>query len=119
MKKLTLFAGIFFLITSSASAFEWDELRKPTGYVPIGQTGIQFRSMLDFPFTFHHSFASSARKQNQSSLRFTNNSTAVYSGFKAMRYTFPEQSYFCRMENEACKRYGFMFSIHAGGYRER
>ncbi len=118
MKKLTLFAGIFFLITSSASAFEWNELRKPAGYLPIGQTVIQ-PSILDFPFTFHHSFTNSARKQNQSSFRFTNSSNAVYSGFKAMRYKFPEQSYFCRMENEVCKRYGFMFSIHAGGYSER
>lgn len=43
----------------------------------------------------------------------------VYSGFREMNYKFPEASVFCRMENACTKRYGFMFSIHAGGYSER
>lgn len=43
----------------------------------------------------------------------------VYPGFQAMQYKFPEGAVFCRMENTICKRYGFMFSIHAGGYSER
>jgi hypothetical protein len=36
-----------------------------------------------------------------------------------MQYKFPEGAVFCRMETTICKRYGFMLSIHAGGYSER
>lgn len=44
---------------------------------------------------------------------------SVYRSFSALRYEFPQGHVFCRMENECTKRYGFMLSIHAGGYSER
>lgn len=44
---------------------------------------------------------------------------SVYRSFSALRFEFPQGHVFCRMENECTKRYGFMLSIHAGGYSER
>jgi hypothetical protein len=75
--------------------------------------------LLDFPFYFQPVYSKSILRLNEHSLFLAKTYSPIYSGFEAMHYKFPEAAIFCRMENACTKRFGFMFSIHAGGYSER
>lgn len=111
MKKLALFAGLFLLANEKipAQTFTTNTSFRLNTFSPA----------LDFSFYFHPGFIHSTLNRPQSSLLFSDKNKTVYSRFEAIRYHFPEQAIFCRMENNICKRYGFMFSVHTGGYSER
>lgn len=74
---------------------------------------------LGFSFYFQPIFIRSTLTPNKKFLLLTDPEKGMYSAFQSIHYRFPDGAVFCRMENAFTKRYGFMFSIHAGGYSER
>ncbi|CAN5917517.1 hypothetical protein BH11BAC7_BH11BAC7_09370 [soil metagenome] len=74
---------------------------------------------LNFSFYFKPQFNRSALLPAKPLPAFVQSGSIIYADFRAMQYRFPEGAVFCRMENACTKRFGFMLSIHAGGYSER
>jgi hypothetical protein len=116
MKKLVLVFGIFCLLVTEGRA---QVNKEPLcfSYTPCLLQRIS--PALGFSFYFHPTFIRSTLISGMQSPLFINETAPVFSTFRAMDFHFDKNAVFCRMENECTKRYGFMLSIHAGGYRER
>jgi hypothetical protein len=106
MKKFFLFAALFFLVNEHSHA----QCEKPVfySYSWFGRTA----PALGFSFYFHSAFIRPVMVQHQGK-------STVVDNFRALDYHYPKGVIFCRMENATAKRFGFMLSIHAGGYSER
>jgi hypothetical protein len=106
MKKFFLFAALFFLVNEHSHA----QCKAPVFY-SMSYFG-SGAPALGFSFYFHHAFIRSTIVQDKSK-------SVVVDNFRALDYHYPKGVIFCRMENATAKRFGFMLSIHAGGYSER
>jgi hypothetical protein len=116
MKKLFLFTALFFLATFQSHAqveepvfhsCDWIGLRAP---------------VLGFSFYFlpiaSGSFVRSTIIPKKGIAVSISRKNIVYDNFRALQYHYPKGVIFCRMENATAKRFGFMLSIHAGGYSD-
>ncbi|MDQ3110974.1 MAG: hypothetical protein M3R17_13860 [Bacteroidota bacterium] len=114
MKKFSLLACAFFLMT-----FQVNARIKESVFCSNTDCWRINSPQLGFSFYFQPAFVRSIVLQKKALPLFIPQKQVIYIAFAPMQYEFPKGAVFCRMENNFSKRFGFMLSIHAGGYSER